>query len=170
MKKQTKEKFLKIIDEQKKLYGSLKELIGTESKVLTDKDIKKIDGIIKQQDVIVFSIKKLEDEKNAIFNLMIEETGLPQSPLIKLKDVLERIDKNDAMEIEKAVVELISIVKEIASINAQNTNLIKNYVNYVDFVMKMKEKIEQPQTAIYTQNGNKKEIKADKDSKIDKTI
>lgn len=170
MKKQTKEKFINIIKEQKILYGSLKELISTEYKTLTDKDIKSIDEIIKKQDGLMLSIKKLEDEKSAVFDLFIEEAGLKKDPTIKLSDVLAKMDKKDAKEIENAILELISVVKETESINAQNTNLIKNYIEYVDFVRNVKEKIEKPVQITYTKDGERKLETIKKDSKIDTTI
>jgi len=170
MKQHTKEKFINIIKEQKTLYSSLKELITTEYKALSDKDIKSIDEIIKKQEELTFAIKKLEDEKNVIFNLMIEETGLKKDSTTKLKNILEKIDKSDAKEIENAVVDLISVVKELEAINSKNTNLIKNYIEYVDFVRNIKEKIENPKQTTYTKDGEKKIEKLNKNSKIDTTI
>lgn len=170
MKKQTIEKFINILKEQKILYGSLKEIISTEYKALSDKDIKSIDEIIKKQDGLISSIKKLEDEKSKIFNLLTEEAGLKKNPSIKLNDVLIKMDKKDAKEIENVVLELISVVKETQSVNAQNTGLIKNYIEYVDFVRNIKEKAEKPVQTTYTKDGAKKPEIIKKDSKIDTTI
>ncbi len=170
MKKQTKEKFINIIKEQKKLYGSLKELISTEYKALADKDIKTIDEIVKKQDEIMFSIKKLEDEKGAIFSLMIEEAGLKKEPAIKLSNVLAKMDKRDVGEIESAIMELITIVKETESVNEKNTGLLKSYIEYVDFVRNIKEKIEKSTQTTYTKDGERKTEIIKKDSKIDTTI
>lgn len=170
MKKQTKEKFINIIKEQKILYTSLKEIISIEYKALTDKDIKSIDEIIKKQNELMLSIKKLENEKSAVFDLLIEEAGLKKNPTIKLRDVLAKMDKKDAKEIENAILELISVAKETESVNAQNTNLIKNYIDYVDFVRNVKEKIDKPVQTTYTKDGEKKLETIKKDSKIDTTI
>jgi len=170
MKKQTKEKFITIIKEQKELYGSLKELISTEYKALADKDIKSIDEIIKKQDSLILSVKKKEDEKSAVFNLMIDECGLKKDPAIKLSDVLAKMDKKDAKEIEDAIIDLISVVKETESVNEKNTGLLKNYMEYVDFVRNIQEKIEKPVQTTYTKNGEKKSETIKKDTKIDTTI
>ncbi|MCX7698938.1 MAG: flagellar protein FlgN [Candidatus Goldbacteria bacterium] len=170
MKKQTKEKFLNIIIEQKKLYSSLKELISTEYKALADKDIKSIDDIIKRQNEIISSIKKLEDEKGLVFDLMISEVGLQKTNTIKLGDVLARIDIKDAREIEDAIKELINIVKETELINQKNTGLLKNYIEYVDFVRNIKNKIENPTQITYTKDGQKKTETIRNDSKFDTKI
>ncbi len=170
MNKQTKEKFLTIIKEQKELYSSLKELISTEYKALADKDIKSIDEIINKQNRLLLSIKEMEDEKATVFNLMIEEAGIEKSPSVKLKDVLEKMDKKDAQEIENAIIDLISVVKETESVNEKNTWLLKNYMEYVDFVRNIKDKIEKPVQTTYTKNGEKKSETIKRAPKIDTTI
>jgi flagellar biosynthesis/type III secretory pathway chaperone len=133
-----------------------------------DKKINSIDDFAKKQDELITTIKKLEEEKTEVFNLMIEEMGLEKNAQIKLTDLLSKMDENDSKDIQNAVIDLISVVKEVQAVNSQNAGLIKNYIEYVDAIRKIKEKIENPQKPIYTSTGNKHNLNINEKPKIDK--
>ena len=102
---------------------------------------------------------------------MVKETGFADSKNIKLSDVLGKIDKEDASSIEKAVTGLIDAVKKIDDINAKNTHMIKNYLEYLDFTKQMKDKLDKPAEATtYAPDGRKTTDTAPKGPSIDKTI
>lgn len=168
MKKQTKERFINIIQKQKNLYILLKELISKEYNVLINQKINSVDEFTKKQDELISEIKKLEEEKAKVFESMSKELGFENSKQLKLTDILSKMDENDSKDIQNVIIDLISVVKEVQVINSQNIGLIKGYIEYIDALTKIKERIENPNKQIYTSTGNKQNLNINEKPKIDK--
>ncbi len=164
MKSELKVNLIKIIKSQIEGYKKLKGVIVEENKVLLGKDIKGVEEIAKKEENIVTEIKKDEKEKHSLLRQIKEDLKLNNDRTITLVDMLAKMDKEEAKEIENAIVELINVVKDFETTNRSNIHMIKNYLEYTDFTRKIKERSEQAIQTTYNEYGYKKTIQAEKNS------
>ncbi len=165
-----KDGFIKAVKKQIDLYKGLEEVIKSEQAALKSKDINAMDGIVKKEEAAIKEIKKLEDEKLGIFGKMAADAGLKADEGAKLRDVLLKCGKDDALEIESAVACLMDVVRRVDAVNAGNARLLRDYVEYVEFMKMTKEKINNPVQTTYTPDGAKKTEPVKNGPKIDHTI
>ncbi|MEI7541648.1 MAG: flagellar export chaperone FlgN [bacterium] len=169
MDKQLKTSFIVIVKNQIELYNKLKILSIAEQKTLTTKEARGLEDIVKQKEILINAIKKQEDEKLVVFVKMAESFGLKYTPELKLQDLLSKAGSEDSVEIDKETTKLIILIKDIITLNVNNSRLMKNYLDFMKFTAELKAKIENPVQPIYNQDGIVKNA-ADKKSKIDQQI
>ena len=170
MDKKLRDDFISAVKKQSESYKKLKKLIEREKNTINSKDIKSLETTVKEEEKVINGIQEQENIKNSLFEMMVKDAGIERKPETKLRDVLAKTDRKDADEIEKAVVELIGTVKEIETVNMSNARVLKNYINYVDFVKNIKQKMEEKKSTTYSPDGSKKTAPAQSGPKIDKTI
>ncbi len=167
-----KTNFVNALKKQTEYYRELKKIILIESEELNKKEKNELEKVLNQEEDILNKIKSVEIEKQNLFKDLIKKMGFESDKNIKLREVLLKMGKQDADEIEKAIVDLLQVVKEIDDINSKNIHIIKNYLSYFDFSKKIREKLSKTENITYTSSGIKKMEIDDKQniSKIDKTI
>lgn len=165
-----KEKFLSVLSKQIDDYKELKKVIKSEEEQLNKKNAQALEQILNKEEAILKEIKEAEIEKQKIFQEIKKEFGFKPEADIKLKDVLLKMNKKDAEDIETKVLELIKIIKEIDEINSKSSHIIKNYLNYLEFFKKISGKAEKPVNVTYDPGGAKKFEQNQKTQKIDKII
>lgn len=151
-----KDKFLNVLSKQINDYKDLKKIIKSEEEQLNKKNAQALEQILNKEEEILKQIKEAEIEKQKIFQEIKKEFGFKPEIDIKLKDVLLKMNKKDAEDIEAKVLELIKIIKEIDDINSKNSHIIKNYLNYLEFFKKISGKSEKPVNVTYEPTGAKK--------------
>jgi len=168
MNSELKADFIKVIKRQTDEYRKLKSIIFDESRLLVDKNIRGVEETIKREDGILDGLKAIELEKKDVFTRIRQDvnSGKP----LTLGDLLKKIDKKDAKDIENAVIELINITKDIDISNKSNMHMIKNYLEYTEFMKKIKERNEQTVQTTYNEFGYKKSLKTPQKPSIDKKI
>ena len=170
MKNELKAGFIDSIKRQIELYKKLKGLIADENKILLGKNIRGMEEIAKKEENIVTEIRKTEEEKRSLLRQIAEDLKLNDGNTSNLVDVLAGMGKRDAKEIENTVVELINIVKEVDATNRSNIHMIKNYLEYTDFMRKIRERSQQAIQTTYDENGYKQTIQMERKSTVDRTI
>jgi hypothetical protein len=165
-----KDKFIRAVKKQTVLYRKLSVVIRSEQQALAGKDTAEMDEIVKKEETAIRELKKLEEEKRALFDKMAAEAGLPAGKGTKMKAVLLKAGQKEAAEIEAALIGLIQAVKDVDAVNAGNAHLLRNLVQYAGFAKAAREKIEKPVHTTYTRAGAKKTEIVNKDHRIDNTI
>jgi flagellar biosynthesis/type III secretory pathway chaperone len=169
MDKKLKEAFLSALEKQTALYKKLNDVIKSEQKILVSKDAKGLNAVINQKEEIIGSIKALELDKLSIFEKMAVSMGLKFGPELKLFDMLKKAGDEDASEIERGVAVLIKIAAETGRINAGNTVLMKNFIQYTGFIGALMEKSKVTDRPLYTPEGINN-IKVDQKHTFDQKI
>jgi flagellar biosynthesis/type III secretory pathway chaperone len=169
MNKELKDDYISTTRKQIELYTNLKNVITEENRALTANRLgARFNELVKNKEEMLDKLKGYEDRKKEILNGLLTEAGFSGGNH-KITDLLERSDKKDAGDVEKVLLELIKAIKEIHAPNSKNAVLIKNCVDYGGFVHRVREKINNKEQTLYTQEGVMKipaERKTSFDSKI----
>jgi len=169
MDKQLKKGFIFAIMNQLELYGRLKTDSIAQQKILTSKNARGLDEIVKKQEKLIGEIRKNEDDKKALFEKMAVGLGLKYTPELKLQDVLALAGDEDAADIDRETAKLVILMEQNASLSLINARLMKNYLDFIKFSSDLKERIGNPAQTFYTPDGiinNKPEKKSKFDQKI----
>lgn len=153
MNKQLQKNFVTAVKSQVELYKRLKQVLTGQEKILVLKDAKGLDETANKQEIIIAEIKKIEDEKKAVFADMAASVGLKYTPELKLQDVLSKAGDEDAAEIDRETAKLIILIEEIVALNSGNRKLMKNYLDFVKFSEKLRENFGKSAQPLYTPDG-----------------
>jgi hypothetical protein len=150
-----KQGFLSAIGEQKVLFEKLGAVMSSQNpEFVAGKSGPAFEKTVRVQEEYLSGIRSLEIEKQKIFGAMIKEAGLPDG--VKFSDLTGKLDKKEAAELETPMAGLLMAIKKLDVINVKNIMIMKNFMGYVDFVRKAREKLENPENTIYTSDGLKK--------------
>ena len=170
IEKMLKENYLKAVKEQLELYVKLKKTVGEENKALKIKNLKNIEKLIQEEDEYVTRIKEMEMQKYDLFLKMAEGLGLKNDGSVKLNELLEKMETDEANEIGTAVLGLLEMAKEVDTINIANAHLLKNFTEYVNYVQ-TKTNIDPTKLGgTYTQTGTPLKTEPVKKTNFDSKI
>jgi hypothetical protein len=162
--------FTEAIKKQTRLYTGIKSLIEKKASDIKDGDAKKMEMAIEKEENMINAISRAEEDIKNIFKKLSEAAGYGENTKTVIEDVLLKLDKEGATEVEKALAGLSKAVSEAAGPNARNAYLLKNRLEFAGFSEAARHKIEQPENTVYGRNGDKKTGKNIGSFKIDRTI
>ncbi|MCE5299883.1 MAG: flagellar protein FlgN [Spirochaetia bacterium] len=160
--------FLTVIEQQKKLYAELKNVLLAENRMLVSGETGAMEDLIKREESLAISIMELESGKKSVMNRLAIEAGFKDNSGAGLKQILD-VSGDTGGEITKAVEELITIVSEVEGLNRSNRHMITNFVDYAEFARVAGEKYGAQNGETYSQDGKTGKEPVPK-ARIDRTI
>ena len=115
-----------ILKEQINTYRTLLAVLGKERKCLVEIDIKQVEEISKEKDTVVMRLRLLEEERQRLIKVFIEENDVPGE--MNLNE-LGKITCNNIFPAFRS--ELIFLLKDIEEMNKFNSILINRSLKYV---------------------------------------
>lgn len=112
-------------------YKRIYELVKSEQNILVNTDIEGLEGNLKEQQVILSFINKLEE--NRLQELEILGIYFGESPeRLKLSTIADNVDQELSRELTELEVKFKSVIQEILNINKSNKFLINRSLQFLD--------------------------------------
>lgn len=130
-----KEKFDKLISllsELLVLYQGILELSRRKRVTLTTANAQELEGITKQEEVLILRIGKLEKAREALIQDIISGHNLDRRQLT-LTQIKQLADDDTAGRLEQISDELNGIITELSSLNEINTHLLQQAMHFVNY-------------------------------------
>jgi hypothetical protein len=162
--------FTEAVKKQTRLYAGIKSLIENKAAAIKGGDAKKIEMAAEKEENSISAISRAGEDIKNIFKKLSEAAGCMENKKAVIGDVLLKLNKESAAEVEKALAGLSRAVSGVAGLNARNAYLLKNRLQFAGFSAAAKRKLEQPESAVYGRNGDKKTEKSKSNSSINRTI
>lgn len=141
------------LTEQNNIYQSLLEIASKKKVSIIENDIPKLQGFVKEENMLVGRNQRLEKKRIEIFNDISIVLG--KNSDMSLKDVIETIKGQEG---EKELIslreKLLEILPKLKAINDQNQELIKLSIEYIDFSMNVIRASNSSTPTYYDFSGN----------------
>lgn len=161
--------FVSAIKAQAAIYAETAEKIKNEAAVIISGKSKKTGDSAAGIEAWVNKLKAAEKSVNLIMADMTKAAGVKQGDAA-ISSVLAKFSRKDAEEIQAALVELTKAVSAAADSSAHNIYLLKNRLEFAGFTETAKQKLEQPEHAVYGKNGARKTDEKTINTNVDRTI
>ncbi len=115
-----------ILKEQINTYRTLHEVLSRERECLVKINVELVEELSKEKDTVVMRLRLLEEERQRLIKVFIEENDVPGE--MNLNE-LGRLTGNDNFPALRS--EMISLLKDIEEMNKFNSILINRSLKYV---------------------------------------
>lgn len=132
-----------LLEEEYKLYGHLLTLSRRKQDILVTGDIKNLDQITKQEEQIIRQVGRIEGERVGATAELAREIGIPEAEMT-LARVIPFVSPETRDRLEDYHRRMIATLGEIDKVNEQNSQLIKQSLSYIDFVINLTTEDSQP--------------------------
>ncbi|KXZ39058.1 FlgN protein [Alkalithermobacter thermoalcaliphilus JW-YL-7 = DSM 7308] len=123
------DQFIQILDEQINLNNQLLSLSNEKKELIINNDAKKLNYISFKEQDIVKKIITLEKLRGAVLTNLERELNVDK--ITNIKQVIESVDKQKAIQIQQKSDKLKSILFELEKINDLNNKLIEFSLEYI---------------------------------------
>lgn len=149
------EKLVNVLEQENDEYTTLVELSNQKTPVLIQGDLKQLEKITDDEQIIVGRINKLEKERNTILNDIANVVNRDVKTL-KLVNLIQMLEKKP--EEQKLLVEihekLQTTLKTMKMVNEHNQALLQSSLEMVSFDLNLLRAMKSaPETANYTKNA-----------------
>jgi hypothetical protein len=162
--------FIEAVKKQTRLYAGIKSLIEDKASAIKAGDAKKTEMAAEKEENSISAISRAGEDIKNIFKKLSEAAGYAENKKADIGDVLLKLDRESAAEVEKVLAGLSRAVSGVAGLNARNAYLLKNRLQFAGFSAAAKHKLEQPENTLYGRDGAKKTEKSKGNSSINRTI
>lgn len=147
---------LRLLKNEHEIYADILEFSKAKKQTIIDGDIKELDKMTKQEQVMVKTIIELEKTRARIVDDISISLGIS-----KVKNITELMDYFDAeqkIQFKAVKDELSTIVEELSYQNEQNGKLIGQSLEIIDFNLNLIESVHN-QHAGYGSDADEKDVK-----------
>jgi len=123
-----------ILKEQLEGYSDLLELAKNKQGALLANDIKKLEEINKKEEGKIWELTKLENKRLMIIATLKETFG-ENLETLTLKEIAQKAPEPYQEEFEKIFVRLNEKIAQLSKINDQNSELIKQSLEIINFTL-----------------------------------
>ena len=123
---------IEILKQQADIYNYLLDKSKEKTDIIIEGKVDELDRITKLENTLVSDIAKMESRREALVNKIAEEIGTT-SDQVTISELIKKIDKNEAEELEGLRNRISGILNELKNINELNSMLIKNSLEYAEF-------------------------------------
>jgi flagellar biosynthesis/type III secretory pathway chaperone len=107
---------------------------------IVDSNLKKLEEITKEEEVLLNKVASLEDEREELLNTWGLDTKLP------LSEIIENIPEEDKSLLYEIKEKLITILEELREKNDLNNALIQDSLEFINFTLNAMASVESPAT------------------------
>ncbi len=141
------------LTEQNNIYQSLLDIASKKKVSIIENDIPKLQGFVKEENVLVGRNQRLEKKRIEIFNDISMVLG--KNSDMSLKDIIETIKGQEGeKELTSLREKLLDILPKLKALNDQNQELIKLSMEYIDFSMNVIRSSSSSTPTYYDFSGN----------------
>ncbi len=130
------EELLLVLEQQLGLYNQLLNLAKSKQPILVKGKIEDLDKVVKQEEVIIFQVGRLEEKRNAIQQALANHFALSAENMTA-QELQKHIDQDGATRLRGIFEQLVKVISELEKINETNTGLIQNSLDFVNFYLNL---------------------------------
>jgi DUF438 domain-containing protein len=134
-------KISELLDRQAALYNEVKASIQAGTRAMSGMDAAAAEKSLQAEERAIEKIKKLEDEKNRLFDQLYTEAGFKKGEKVALKTVLGKCGPEAAAKLEKSLAALINVMRETEALNSGSAHMLKNLLEFDGFSKILKNKM-----------------------------
>lgn len=149
------EEFITTLEEENKGYATLAELAGTKTQAIVHADLKGLQDITEQEQLVMGQLMTLEKKRLAVRKEMARVLQVPEETLtlLSMANMFEKKpeEKQKLMELRERL--RLTLI-DVAKVNKENEALLKQSMDMLEFDMNLVKSMRQsPTTANYTKNA-----------------
>lgn len=127
---------LDIMEDQLGVYRSLLSLALQKQPVLVKGELPQLERITREEELLILQVGRLEEQRQSLLQALANHFILSPEDLT-LSELIKRTDRETGAKFEKLFEELTGVLKELADVNQNNSDLIKSSLDYINFSMKL---------------------------------
>lgn len=128
--------FLEVLANQDKLYNELLELATLKLPVLVNGEVEQLDQIVKKEQQIIIQVGKLEGKRNSIHQALANHFCV-QAEELNAQKLISLVSSEYKVKIEEIISNLRKTTTELEKLNSQNTALIKQSLDFINFSLNL---------------------------------
>lgn len=115
-------KFIGLLEDQKRLYGSLLEVLQAEKAAALCSHLDSLNQAVKEKENVLLKIRILEEQRINMLGQVAEALGLP-TVQVTLRHLAQRLDEPFAEQVQACRSSLLSLTQSIQELNNSNRKL-----------------------------------------------
>lgn len=133
MMKPTCQELLNILQKQMQIYRQLKELGTQKREYLIKGSLEGLNEVTKQEEVCIFQLGKLEEEREDCFAHLAELGGFEQN--WTLREIIPHLPEEEQKELRKVQEDFSVLIRDLEQLNHENTSLLQQSLRFVNFTV-----------------------------------
>lgn len=125
---------LETMQKQLEIYRMLLALAFEKQPVLVKGDIPELEAIIKEEELIILQVGRLEEQRSVLHLALANHFSLSPEEL-SLSEIVKRTEGEMSQAFQQVFEEMTGVLKDLAEINQNNTNLIKSSLEYINLTL-----------------------------------
>lgn len=120
-----------LLEGQKEIYKELLNLARLKQTELVKGSIETLDNLNKQEEMLVFQVGRIEEERFKCTNDLIDTYGLDKDAV--LRDLIDKAPAEVKEILEALQKSMTDLLKQLEKINNENMDLIKQSLRFIHF-------------------------------------
>jgi len=120
-----------VLEKQLELYTDSLDISRMKKEVLISGNIDNLNALTKQEEAMIFTIGKLERQRQAVVKEIGKQHGLPMENL-SMKAISQLVDPEFAPRLTAINAELVAVFQQMAPLHKLNKRLIKQALIFVN--------------------------------------
>jgi len=129
--KPTCQELSKILTAQMEIYNQLKELAAQKRQYLIKGNIDELNEVTNQEELHIFQLGKLEEQRENCFSQLIDLGGFDQS--CSFKELIPQLPEEEQSKLGQVLEEFTAVIQKLVDINQENTSLIQQSLRFINF-------------------------------------
>lgn len=130
------ESYIKILEEQHKLFVELFTLAKLKQPVLINGEIEELDKITKKEQKIIIQVGRLEEERYPLHQALANHFCLLPEELDAHK-LITLLDEEDKNIVKEMIINLQQTINQLDLINQENTSLTEQSLEFVNYSLNL---------------------------------
>ena len=150
--RQTLSDLCDLLREQKVVLGNMLELAKEERHILVGGESEKLENVIRLELKELNKLGAIEKKRLALHEIIARELGL-QNIDITVSKIAEKAQPEEREVIRELQTEIMAVIEEHSTVNAENRELIKTHVEYSQTMLEVMVGSEDPLNNMYGGDG-----------------
>lgn len=147
-----------VLREELEIYEDILALSKTKTGCLVEGNVKRLDNIVRSEQVLILKIGKLEEERFRILKEISKDIEIDVDR-ITLTDLLNKIDTDSEHHLKEIQQKITSVLSELEKVNQTNSRLIQKSLEHINHSIKLMTSALEEDTGIYRDGSGKKDKK-----------